>query len=506
MNRTRSVLVAPALAALAIASSCSREEPRPARTAVLDERPDVVLVTVDTLRADHLGCYGYFRDTSPHLDELARESLLFERAIATMGTTLPSHLSLMTGLYPSQHGFVANEGAMKARFTSVPGRRAFADVLRDAGYQTAAFVSGPTVSSPTGISAGFDVFDEHEMKDPKNIFDQSRRAGATNERVFEWLERASDRPLFLWVHYWDPHEPNTPPEPYASMFRPDARLDALIDERRIEPAKLASGLELRDLLRCFAPEALRGATEHSVIPAPTIDRDAVRGLLGRYDGDVRYMDDRLGELLAKLRARPRWNHTIVVVTADHGQGLGQHDWLEHGRIQLEETHVPLVVHFPPGLVPQPQRRSEVVSLVDVLPTVAARLPLPQVEGFLEQAAGSDLLSGRFDRSYAFTQRSLRDREWGPGDSGDVLQFALTLDGWRYYHRSEGADQLFQLSSDPGELVDVAAQHPDLTAKLRRVVRQVLAERPWSGGEDASGEGAGIDFADMLKTLGYTGDD
>ncbi len=192
-------------------------------------RPDIILVTVDTLRADHLGCYGYFRDTSPTLDALSQESLLFERCISPMATTLPSHLSLFTGLWPHQHGYVANTGAVLTPFTSSEGRQPISTILKEAGYVTAAFVSGPTVSRPTGIHAGFDHFDEHDAKSARTFEDRSRPGAATVASAARWLQEEAQQgqPIFLWVHLWDPHEPNLP-DPSHELFTADSDLDALL--------------------------------------------------------------------------------------------------------------------------------------------------------------------------------------------------------------------------------------------------------------------------------------
>lgn len=485
-----------ALALVALGASCSRAK---------EPLPSIVLITVDTLRADHLGCYGYFRPTSPRLDALAAEGVLFEQHISTIGTTLPAHISLMTGLYPHQHGYLTNSASGSSAFRSQPDRRPVAEVLKRAGYTTAAFVSGPTVGKGTGIDAGFDHFDQHTIRDFSDIFDFSRRAGETNAKVLEWLKTKPSTPFFLWVHYWDPHEPNRPPEPYASMFRTDERLEQLLDERRIHPEVLRERFSDEDIARIFAPELLKDLREGRPVELPVIDRAAVADLINRYDGDVRYVDDRMGELFDALRERELLDESIVVVTSDHGQALGQHDWLEHGVLQLHVTHVPLVMRFPERLGVRAGRRAGAVSIVDIMPTVLGRLDRREFRDFLAQAQGEDLLAERSGRGFAFSQRTLRDRAWGEGEAGSQLLFALTQEGWRYYHRPEGQDQLYDIARDPGELADVAAQHPERVSAYQGQVRRVIQTRPFR----PSGEGAPAASAEnieMLKTLGYLGDE
>src|SRR6185503_18582640 len=170
---------------------------------------------LDTLRREHLGCYGYFRPTSPHIDALARGALVFERALASMASTLPSHLSLLTGLYAHQHGMTSNRRAALVSFKSELGRLSAAEVLRRCGYRTAAFVSAMPLAPTTGIHAGFETYESPTATESSSI-----RAGERNEAVLAWLaEHAADPgPLFLWVHYFDPHEPNDPVSPYDTMF------------------------------------------------------------------------------------------------------------------------------------------------------------------------------------------------------------------------------------------------------------------------------------------------
>lgn len=468
--------------------------------------PNLVLVTVDTLRADHLSVYGYHRDTTPGLRRLAEEGLVFRRAHSTMGTTMPAHLSLMTGLLPHQHGYVANHGAMDGGFRSEPGLRTVAELLVEDGYTTAAFVSGPTVGRATGLDAGFQHFDQHRVAGATSIAETARHSSETANRAIRWLEEGPQEPFFLWVHFWDTHEPNVPREPYASAFQADVGVEALLAERRVRPEVLAERFSEGELARLFLPE---WAVSGGEIELPPIDMDAVRDLYDRYDGDVLAVDAAIGRVLVALHGGGHLERSAVVVTADHGQALGQHDWLEHGRIQQENLRVPLVMRFPPGTALPPgtsERLDEVVSLVDVMPTVLARLELPAAGALAAQATGEDVLGVETPRGYAFAQRSVRDRDWEPCENCDGLKYALVTRRWKLYHRPEGADELYDLEADPGELVDVAALHPPVVENLRRRLLAVAAERPRQvlpGGE--------VDpevlrrYRETLGQIGYTGE-
>ncbi|HJS75544.1 MAG TPA: sulfatase-like hydrolase/transferase, partial [Vicinamibacteria bacterium] len=196
-----------ALSLLLLQAACA-----PSPRAVLDS-PNLVIVSIDTLRADRLGLYGYFRETTPFLDSLAKESLVFERCLAPMAVTFPSHLSLFTGAYPEETGAFANARVGGLAFVPTARLRSLAQVLREGGYRTAAFVGATPLKRHTGIDAGFEHFDEPAAG--------QRRAGATNKRVLSWLAARDDGPFFLWVHYFDPHKPYDAPEPFRSKFEED---------------------------------------------------------------------------------------------------------------------------------------------------------------------------------------------------------------------------------------------------------------------------------------------
>lgn len=484
------------LAALLLPAAC--REGSPPR---LPGRPNVLLVTCDTLRADHLGCYGYYRDTSPRIDAFAAEGVRVERAVATMTTTLPSHLSILTGLFAHQHGYVANQGAIRSAFSPTPGRRSIAQFFREAGYRTAAFVSGPTVSHLTGIDAGFEHFDDHDPRDASTLFERSRPGRETTEHALAWLRDHTDEPWFVWIHYWDPHEPNVPPEPYASMFPPDEGLERLIDARRIEPERLRVRFDDLELSRLFAPELTPRIAQGETVELPPIDRDAIRRLLCAYDGDVRYVDDCFGAVLDELDALGLEGRTVVAFVADHGQSLGQHDWLEHGEIRQDNAHVPLILRFPDDLVPQPAVVPGPVSLVDLMPTIVARLDVPPVRAFLAQAEGADFLSPAFDRPFAFTQRSVRERaEWPSG-----LEFGVTTREYTFYDYTQHPDELYDLRRDPGEFENVIGRFPREAQGGREWIRQTLARRPYQvpeGPHNAAAE----EFRRALKDLGYLGEE
>lgn len=296
-------------------------------------RPSLLVVTVDTLRADHLSCYGYSHLTSPVLDRLAREGARFERAYCAIPYTGPSHVSLFTGRYPQEHGAKVNGQAMAKE----PGLVTLAEALQRSGYRTGAFVSAwPLTRRLTHLDRGFETYDQ-EMSRNYQVVHTYRSAEEVTPPAVAWLREAAgdDAPFFLWVHYFDPHSP----------------------------------YELHE-----------GFTEIAAIP----DRPERRPRAGtrmarrvrRYDSEVAYTDHHLGKLVDAVKEQGRLDSTVVIVTADHGESLGEHGFVGHGKHLWEDiARVPLIVRFPPlvaagGVVPEP------VSQVDVLPTL---LELLEVE-------------------------------------------------------------------------------------------------------------------------------
>lgn len=451
-TRAPAVLAAALLALAALFGGCSKPEP-----------PNVVFVTIDTLRADHLGCYGYFRDTSPVIDGLARESVFFSNCIAPMATTLPSHTSLFTGTYPLEHGILANVEFGGFRFTPSDKLRSLAELARDEGYATAAFVSATPLKKFTGMDAGFDVYDEPSGKE--------RRAAKTNAAAFEWLDKTASEPFFMWVHYYDPHYTYAPPPPYDTMFRTDAGLEAFLAERAIPPA---------------ASHELRGVQK-------------ARPINNAYDGEVRYTDDQLGKLIKRLEDKGVWERTILVLIADHGEGLAQHNDLGHGAVWNEQLQVPLMIRVP-GL--QPRRITETMSLIDVVPTLLALAPELPFEGIAGQTSGGDATSANFRPLPVLSQEVGRDR---PGRGGP--SYSLTTGEWKYVYSPEGDDQLFNLTNDPHEMNDLWTEDHEIGKRLLQSLQErigIQAKRGVDLREGQENEQIQMDDKTLeeLKKLGY----
>jgi len=301
---SRRPLVAGLALVLGVLPGCRRASPKPS-----EGRPNVLLVTIDTLRADRVGCYGHASASTPVLDALAARGVRFETAIAHVPLTGPSHASILTGLGPLGHGFRENAG-----FVLPTQVKSCAQDFRERGYRTAAFVSAFPLDRRFGFDRGFDVYDDHLPRgnDPRRTPYVERFADATTDAVLRWLESPAEtpaRPFFLWVHYYDPHAPYEPPGEFAARFR----------------------------------------------TAP-------------YDGEVAFADQQLGRLLRALEQRGLLARTLVLAMSDHGEGLGEHGEGTHGLFVYDSTlKVPFIVAGPG--VATPRVAPTVARVIDVLPTL-----------------------------------------------------------------------------------------------------------------------------------------
>lgn len=429
--------------------------------------PDIVVVTLDTTRADHLGCYGYFRPTSLVLDRFADRSLRFTRCVVPMATTLPTHTSLFTATHPLEHRVLANVEHGGHLFTPTPRLRSFASACQDVGYSTAAFVSAIPVDRGTGMERGFDTFEG-----PDGAW---QRAETTIGAATDWLEDRGPDPFLLWVHLYDPHYPLDPPPPYDSMFRTGELLEAWLEERRVPKE---------------APRPILGI------------RSDTREAINAYDGEIRYMDAWLGQLLLALAARPRWDETAVVIMGDHGEGLGQHRHMAHGGVWGEQLRVPLLVRAPgtePGVV------DRLMSAMDVLPTLVGMLGIEALSYFVEQGSGVDVFGER-------RESAVLSQETGRTLGEEGYRMSLTRDTFKLVRTLEAGGEvdlrLYDLEADPHELVNVSGNHPQVVQKMQQELDAQIeryaerADRIWLGHEPEPGESLSEERRAQLEALGY----
>jgi len=424
------------VAALAVLAAGCRRAEAPA---------NLVLVTVDTLRADHTTPYGYDRETTPVLARLAREGVRVEQAYAPMATTGPSHAALLTSRYPVSLGYLRNGQRLDEAHLTLAER------LHAAGYRTSAAVSSFVLDKGLGFAQGFGTYDCPSF---------DRRADETTAVALGWLaRRARDRPFFLWVHYYDPHHPYSPPAPY---------------DRRFAPPPAATGLPRR-------------AVAH-------------------YDGEIAFTDHQLGRLLAAIDAEGLAARTLVVVTADHGEGLMQHGHMGHGLHLYEEAvRVPLVFRWP-GSLPAGALVPGPVEHLDLVPTVLDLLGLPrgggEIEGQSVAAAlrGQAGTAGRDPRRTVFLQRRLYDTEVVSGFHVKGEKFAVRAGRWKYIEApEEQTRELYDLRSDPGETRNLFARQVATADLLARGIAG------WRGRFDRNArarDDSSREMQEALRALGY----
>ncbi len=303
-----------------------------------DPRPDVLLIVLDTVRADHLSVYGYGRETTPGLADLARDAVIYRNAISPGTWTAPSHASLFTGLAPAEHGVHHGKTpAGQGIFALDPSVPTLTARLREAGYRTAAFVGNEGFLDPSfGFARDFEEYRLRSMHKVTTL--------ATTVRA--WLRRRRGRSVFVFLNVFDAHEPYEPPAPYDRMF----------------PGRLEK-----------PPERHPGdrAAVQGVLP----DTSATAHYISQYDGDVRHMDDELRRIVQALRETGRYDNALVVVTADHGELFGEAGRWGHGGDPMRSlVHVPLIVKYPQGVRRGAEERP--VSLMDIPATILAVLGLP----------------------------------------------------------------------------------------------------------------------------------
>jgi len=421
------------LAILLLLSGCRQSKPR---------RPNILIITVDTLRADRLGCYGYPADLTPNVDALAKESIVFERAIAQVPLTWPSHAAIFTGTYPFHNGV--------QDFTGQPLGRSFrtlAESLKANGYTTSAIVSSFVLDRSWGLARGFDSYDDAfagEQFLHKDLGLVERRAEESVNHTISWLETHPNEPFFLWLHLYDPHSPYDPPEPFRSRF----------------------------------------------VKQP-------------YEGEIAYADSQLGRLWAWLKQAPGnlYDDTLIVFLSDHGESLGEHGETEHGFFVYDSTvRVPLIVKPPRAAKLAAQRVAVAVESIQVGPTV---LEMVGVEDPIQKQfqAGSllSLMNGKphgpARPTYSESFYPANSFGWSP------LRSVQTA---RYQYIEAPKPELYNLENDPTEKDNVIGKNGSVSERMRAELNQLLAHypAPTTSPDAGNASALGTDVLEKLRSLGY----
>lgn len=443
----------------------------------VNQPPNIILIVLDTVRKDHVSCYGSKRETTPHIDRLAGQGVLFTNAISTASWTLPSHASMFTGLYPSTHKAtfakahiedvtaLTKVNFLDEKFTTL------AEVLKDHGYSTGGFVAAAWCRAVFGLGQGFDVYSD-DYRSPGG-----RTAREINDDAFEWLKNQKKGPFFLFINYFDAHSPFDPPQPFKTLYQDDPKsMDGYIQENKTIRYVIKNKTKLPDALK--------------------------ERILALYDGEINYVDSEIGRLAAFLKSLKVYDNSVIIITSDHGESFGEHYLMDHGRALYEELiHVPLIIIGPN--IPMGVRRDFLVQNVDFMPTILELLkiqvpPSCQGKSFLKAMLSPDASE---PRNAAFSEASA-ERNWikDYGESFNRDQKSIRTTEWKLLRSSNGEKELYQLNTDHEELWNLSEDKPEEVSKLMEELSQwertVYSDKPESQKE------IGGETQKQLRSLGY----
>lgn len=447
-------------------------------------RPNVVLISVDTLRADHLGCYGYARDTSPAIDALAAQGVRFTRAFSQASWTLPSHMSLMTSRLPSEHG-VVDDGLSLS-----PSVGTLAEVMRAEGYATAAFVSWIYTGETFGFARGFDRFvdlvDRAYVRAPSG--GGAPRAAEVVAAALSWLFEPPARPWFLFVHLFDPHMDYSPPPPFDRRFVEDGT--GPVD---------GSYAQMRPYIKYY-----HEGPERRIEPA------TIRYAESLYDGEIGYVDQQIAVLASALDGRACEPGCVIILLSDHGEEFGEHGSMEgHGWTVYDEVlRVPLIVRLPDGRAAGTSVSTQ-VALIDVAPTILELAGIEVPAGFrgrsmlpLIGGAEGDAAAGTAEGRLIYSETDRFDRRRVAVRDERYKLIHTTRTGRAFGGRPivEGYE-LYDLLEDPGEQNDLHGRAPSVSARLADALSRFEAGAGRASAAAVPTELPAEDRA-RLRSLGY----
>jgi arylsulfatase A-like enzyme/Tfp pilus assembly protein PilF len=401
---------------------------------------NIVLFTIDTLRADHLECYGYRKVKTPHINRLADEGILFKYAIAQAPLTLPSHSSIFTGSYPLHHGVRDNAG-----FYLDEAHTTLAEVLKNYGYSTAAFVGAFVLDSRWGIHQGFDHyydnFDLTKYKTP-SLDSVQRRGDEVLAEAYEWLEQNRKNKCFVWIHLYDPHTPYNPPEPYKSQY---------------------------------------SGTRFSL-----------------YDGEIAYVDQLIGEFREFMEERELLDRTAIILTADHGESLGEHKENAHGFFIYDSAiRVPLIIRFPGKALAETVIDDQVRS-VDIMPTL---LHLVNAEA-PQSVQGRSLLSLIMGKNDEKEAKAYSETFWPRYHYGWSELKSIRKGKYKFIDAPK--PELYDVIADPAELTNIVDMKASSAIEMKRELDALIQTYTAEGLEETGPERIDNDSLIKLQALGYIG--
>ncbi|MHC4158706.1 MAG: sulfatase [Planctomycetota bacterium] len=426
--------------------------------------PNVILIVIDTMRADHTGCYGYQRNVTPNIDRLARDGILFKKAIVAAPWTLPSVASILTSQYPCVLGVYDKLTVIDSRFPL------FSEIFKQHNYTTHGIVSHTLMSARFGLGRGFDHYDEEST-----FCDEGISSPTVTSKAISFLQQSHKQPFFLLLHYFDPHYNYTLHKQYN--YFPSYN------------GNLKSGHPMMELWRI----------RHQ------LSENDIKFLLSLYDSEIAFTDEYIGKLLNELKKLGLYDNSIIIVTSDHGEEFMERGWIGHTRtLHQELLWVPLIIRLPAGgaqVVKQP------IGLIDIMPTILKYFgwKIPDgLEGQTLNLCQCASIASRPIFSETFNPQLLRILQQEP--VRPIAYRSIILDNWKYiYDQQSGSEQIYDLSEDPYEKNNLSEQqteqHNGLKALLSNWIKYVKTKEKQGSSHDAS-ELFTPEQRKHLESLGY----
>ncbi len=463
------------------------------------KRPNVILISIDTLRADHLSCYGYKKTTTPNIDRLASEGTIFLQNYSTGVWTPPGHASMLTGLYVSEHGVYDTRKLAE----DIP---TIAQVLKRHGYQTAGFVNNSQVGALVGFDKGHDKFVEVWKgvatgslveravrglirKAREALGHQDMGAARTNREFKDWIgNRETEKPFYAFLHYIEPHNPLNPPNPYRNKYLKDVEL------KNIDGAKTKKAAH--NPLICLVEDL-------------NLNRDEIEFLISLYDGEIEYTDSKIAEIISILKGKDLYDDTMIIITADHGEHFGEHNmWSHVASLYKEVLRVPLVIKYPKE-VKYTKEVKDYTQLVDIFPTVMEVTGVSKEERI--KTSGVSLVYNGVNRyhEYVFAEWEgrvpyfIQDRA-REGKNVELeklkIHMAMIQDGrYKYIWKSNDTEELYDILNSGEELQAIKADK-DLVYRLRNeLLKRKINSRDT---ENENQLKLDSEIEKNLKSLGY----
>jgi len=453
-----------AVAGLGLGSACGPAAPAAPAGGKNPRGPDIVLISIDSLRPDHLGCYGYPKPTSPTIDRVASEGVRCETAVSTTSWTLPAHVAMLTGLFDSAHGVVDNGLRLS------PSRATLPEVLAESGWKTAGFYGGPYLDPVFGFGRGFERYESCISEEVASSHEDVT-GPRTVEAVERWLgdvvENAESTPFFLFIHLFDVHYDYRPPAEDVEKFDPDYH----------------GTLDASDL-------------PHNPAIAPDMAPRDLQHLIALYDGEIRFTDENLGRILDAIGRTGRLRDALVIVTADHGEEFFEHGGKGHQKTLFDEAvRVPCIVRWP-GHLPAGTVVRDPVRLVDLAPTILSLAGVSERPPMQGRDVSALLQGGSMPPAPALIEL-LVDRN----DVRGLRTKEEKLISWRH----AGKSYLYDLLRDPRETDPNAGPSARVDAALAELDRVLGDAAGFARGNDAGTIEIAPDLARRLGVLGYAGE-